>query len=239
MQYLNDYSDVRLINGCCVHCGSPSANTRDHSPSRVFLDRPYPENLPVVLACEACNLSFSSDEQYLACLIECVKAGEVASKKIERPKIRRIISDTPGLARRLEDARRTDLLPFDGAPLTKFMIEPDRVRNVIVKLARCHAVFECSEPMRHSPAAVAWAPLETLGNEAHQEFDCVPVLSGWPEVGTRALQRLACGVDTDGAGWVEVQPDRYRYAVIYGEPFVVRLVISEYLAAEVAWEQTW
>jgi hypothetical protein len=43
MEQLKSYADNRLVNGC-VYCGGPE-ETRDHVPSRVFLDPPYPENL--------------------------------------------------------------------------------------------------------------------------------------------------------------------------------------------------
>ena len=40
----------------------------------------------------------------------------------------------------------------------------------------------------------------------------------------------------DECGWVVVQPDRYRYAVVETGGVVVRMVLSEYLACEVVWE---
>lgn len=60
--------------GMCVYCGSPP-DTRDHVPSKVLLDEPYPPELPVVGACEKCSSSFSLDEQYLACFLDCVIHG--------------------------------------------------------------------------------------------------------------------------------------------------------------------
>jgi hypothetical protein len=35
--------------------------------------------------------------------------------------------------------------------------------------------------------------------------------------------------------WIEVQPERYRYAAVHDGGIIVRLVIDEYLAAEVRW----
>lgn len=67
------FVDERL-KGSCVYCGGPP-ETVDHVPSRVFLDDPLPENLPVVEACRECNGGFSLDEEYLACLLECVMTG--------------------------------------------------------------------------------------------------------------------------------------------------------------------
>lgn len=56
----------------CCYCGD-YADTVDHVPSKAFLDRPYPENLPVVPCCTKCNAMFSKDEEYVAVLLECVK----------------------------------------------------------------------------------------------------------------------------------------------------------------------
>jgi len=67
-QFLN-YGDQRN-EGWCIHCGGVD-ETRDHVPSRILLDEPYPTNLPVVAACQRCNLGCSLDEEYVACLLEC------------------------------------------------------------------------------------------------------------------------------------------------------------------------
>jgi hypothetical protein len=37
-------------------------------------------------------------------------------------------------------------------------------------------------------------------------------------------------------GWIEVQPEQYRYFVVAEGPVMVRFVVSEYLACEVIWE---
>jgi len=67
MKRLPNYADQRF-NGQCVYCGAYS-DTKEHVPPKVFLDRPFPENLPVVESCAKCNTGFSLDEEYLACLI--------------------------------------------------------------------------------------------------------------------------------------------------------------------------
>lgn len=56
----------------CCYCGG-YADTVDHVPSKVFLDEPYPDNLPVVPCCRKCNEEFSLDEEYVAVLLECVR----------------------------------------------------------------------------------------------------------------------------------------------------------------------
>ena len=59
----------------------------------------------------------------------------------------------------------------------------------------------------------------------------------WPEVGSRMMQRTAIG-DLKPGGWVEVQPGTYRYAVHQlPELVLVRMMLREYLAAEVSWDE--
>ena len=42
----------------CIYCNE-KADSREHLPSKVFLNIPYPENLAMVPACKDCNNSFS------------------------------------------------------------------------------------------------------------------------------------------------------------------------------------
>ena len=74
MDQLRDYADSRLIQDC-IYCDGGHQETRDHVPSKAFLDSPFPDNLPVVPSCHACNHGFAVDEEYLSCLIECCLAG--------------------------------------------------------------------------------------------------------------------------------------------------------------------
>ena len=89
------FYDDRL-KGHCVYCGG-SEETRDHVPSKVLLDEPYPEDLPVVPACLECNNGFSLDEEYLACFLECVLCGTVDPRALKRDRIRRKLQDNPNL----------------------------------------------------------------------------------------------------------------------------------------------
>jgi hypothetical protein len=82
MDQLRDHADNRLINGC-IYCGGPE-ETRDHVPSRVFLDSPPPENLPVVWACASCNQGFSLDEAYLALSNQSLRAQLIPIASAEK-----------------------------------------------------------------------------------------------------------------------------------------------------------
>jgi hypothetical protein len=229
MEQIRDYSDERL-HGKCVFCGGPD-ETADHVPSRVFLDKPYPENLPCVPACHKCNSGFSLDEEYLACLIGCVKAGSADPKAMHRPKVARTLEQKPDLASRILSGRT------EGPSGPIFTPEADRVRNVIVKLARGHAAFEFAATALKEPLHCAIVPLDILTEAQRNAFEKVPTSEIWPEVGSRAMSRLL--ITSEGQlfteDWIEVQPERYRYAAIPDGGIFIRLVIDEYLAAEVRW----
>ena len=125
MEYLESFADARLV-AQCIHCGS--TETRDHCPSRILLDEPYPAHLPVVPACAKCNAGFSLDEEYFACLVECARRG--GPENAARPKIVRIL-ETKTCAARIV-----------------FAVETARVRNVVIKLARGYDASELRDTRR-------------------------------------------------------------------------------------------
>jgi len=211
----------------CIHCGGDT-RTRDHVPSKVLLDEPYPENLPVVPSCKSCNEAFSMDEEYVACLVECTLAGSVQADDIRRKKIRRILRSKPALAAKLIQARK---MTDSG---TSFAVDTDRVRNVVLKLGRGHAAFELNEPQYDEPHSVSFVPLVGMPSDTRDLFETSLQSSLWPEAGSRAMQRLAV-VWPAVPGWILVQPGRYRYLASVGDGVVIRMVISEYLACEVVW----
>lgn len=226
-----DFGDDRN-KGWCVYCGGPG-ETRDHVPSRVLLDEPYPPELPVVSACAACNRAFSRDEAYLACLIECALTGSVESAKT-RQKVGEMLTKSPALASRLAAAR------YERDGELGFNSEPDRVRAIILKLARGHAAFENNEPRIDDPESVLWVPFTAMNESEQEHFEIGASSTGglapWPEVGGRAMTRLLTGADMGPGGWIVVQSGMYRYRVDWSGGFRVHMVIREYLAAEVAWK---
>lgn len=228
MKQVVPFGDNRVL-ARCVYCGA-IPDSRDHVPSRVLLDDPYPENLPVVPSCRVCNNSFSLDEEYCAALIDCLLVGSVAPNDRHRSKVRRILQRQPELAAALESARtRTE----DGG--TTFTTEFERVKSVVVKLAKGHAAFELHTVDSEEPAIVAIAPLETLDPTSREAFETPPEVGLYPEVGSRAMIRMfKHGVPSPS--WIEVQQRRYRFLASPGVPILVRIVLSEYVACEVIWD---
>ncbi len=135
------------------------------------------------------------------------------------------------MRQRVERFRRVSDQP--GGAVT-WMPELEPVRAVILKNARGHAMFEYGEPMRDEPASVAAVPLVQLTDEQRADFENVAI-DVWPEVGSRMMTRIATGQDL-ADGWVIVQPGIYRYAVTQDGLMTVRIVMFEYLAAEVRWD---
>lgn len=230
MDQLPNYGDKRQL-AKCVYCGG-GTGTRDHVPSRVLLDEPFPSNLPVVPACQECNEAFSLDEEYLACLLECVMSGSASIEDIERDKVRRILIRKPTLAARLDQAKQ------ENNGHTIFRVEEERAKNVLLKLARGHAAYELNEPHFDEPSDVLIRPILMMSTEERELFEEVPspCFTGWPEVGSRAMQRLLIvGGEEYAEGWITIQEGRYRYLAVASGVTMVRIVLSEYLGCEVIW----
>ncbi len=230
MEQFKSYADERLVVGCVYCCRD--TDTREHVPSRILLDEPYPENLPVLPACVDCNRGFSLDEEYFACLVECARTGSVDA--VKRPKILRILQDSPALAARLMKASTVT-----ESGQTIFAPENERVRNIVLKLARGHAVYELDEQRREEPSHVMITPLHLLTSEQRKHFETPPKSTIWPEVGTRALQRVVVwGAENPAVldpDWIDVQESQYRYFAVAESAVMVRIVVGEYLACEVIW----
>jgi hypothetical protein len=231
MKQLQCYGDSRN-KGFCVHCGGPE-ETRDHVPAKVLLDEPYPDNLPVCPSCLKCNNRSSIDEEYVACLLECILAAEADPAKLRRPKVARILGEKPLLLERLRQCRSVT----NGIPV--WNPEAGRLKAVIVKLARGHAAYELNEPETGEPQYAQAVPLLAMSTAKQEEFERGgnTIVAPWPEVGSRALQRLLIsGADVYQEGWIIVQEDNYRFRTSQENGVIVQMVLREYLACEVGWE---
>ena len=228
MRQIQPTADERIL-AACIYCGA-APDSRDHVPSRVLLDDPFPDNLPVVPSCRGCNTSFSLDEEYCAALIDCVTVGTAEPTGHHRAKVRRILKHQPALAAALQSGRSVD--PTTGA--TSFAPDLDRMRRLVLKLAKGHAAFDLHTVDDQEPSVVSVAPLQLLDESAREAFESPPATCLFPEVGSRAMTRMfEHGIPSPS--WIVVQPGRYRFLASPGLPVVVRVVIGEYLACEVIW----
>ena len=229
MRQIKTFSDSRLDTQC-AYCGN-FPDTRDHVPSKILLEKPFPENIPVVPSCLECNNGFSLDEEYFACLIECLISGTTNLDGLSREGIVKILKRKTKLKARLDNA----FINENGE--SYFKIESERIENVILKLAYGHAKFENSETQFDKPEHIAFVPIETLTEDEQNSFFSVTELQKTPEVGSRAMQNLYItqdGIPIDN--WIMVQEGIYQYSVT---PTIgnlkVRMLIWNYLACEVVW----
>lgn len=227
MKQINDFGDYRALLQCAF-CGGKTG-TRDHCPSRVLLDEPLPAQLPVIPACSECNASFSLDEEYLACLIACSMAGSTEPLNAQRPKIARVLQEKPALRARLE----ASCVHINGRVC--FTPEVQRVNRVVQKLAQGHVLYEAHELYPKPPDVLRHQPLVSMDNATRKAFETLEDPRVWPEVGSRAMQRMLSRDDLSIGGWIDVQPGRYRYHVSWGDGIEARIVIGEYLACLVRW----
>ncbi len=224
------FSDKRL-SGFCVFCGG-APDTADHCPSKVLLDEPFPPNLAAVESCTECNQSFSIDEEYLACFLECVITGFTIAADLSRPNIKRILTEKPALAAMILESKQ-----LDECRNSVWQPEVKRISRIIKKLARGHIAFELSLPKLEEPELVSFKPLMMMSGPERAQFE-VPnegTIALWPEVGSRAFLRAVPTISQPSDEWITSQPGRYRYLVSQSDGDFVQIVLSEYLACHVGW----
>lgn len=225
------YIDDRF-RGVCSYCGAWPDN-RDHVPSRVLLETPYPDNLPVVESCTECNEGFSQDEEYLACFIECVKKGTTDYDETFRPKVAKILRARPSIQRRIESSKKTG---EQGEIIWK--PEIDRVKNVVLKLARGHMVYELGLQHLEDPAVMDVVPAPLMTEEYISNFFS-PTEYGeflYPEIGSRSFITLWKEKHKAYGEWNVIQEGLCEYMIGQSGGDWVKFIISDYLACKVVWD---
>jgi hypothetical protein len=225
--------DCRFV-GLCVYCGGVP-DTSDHVPSKILLDDPLPPDMATVEACSGCNKGFSLDEEYFASFLECVVCGTTKPADVGRNKVSRTLAHSSSLVERIRSSMHWN---DDGSLL--WSPEEDRVRRIVIKLARGHAAYELSLPQIDEPIGISIRPFAFMSREDRATFENFGTgqVRLWPEIGSRAFHREVeahtSSIQLDS--WRTVQAGRYRYSVYQDVGVCVRLVLSEYLACTVVWE---
>jgi hypothetical protein len=235
MKKIRSLGDQREVY-FCAFCGGKTG-TRDHCPSKIFLEQPFPENLPVVPACEKCNNSFSVHEEYMACLIACVLSGSTEPELISSQKIAKILKRKEYLRLKINNS-----ILKEG---NKYLFEPEieRVEKVLTKLAQGHSLFELHLPVHRNPDSISFFALPILDRQQRLEFELPPEPDSMdyglllPEVGSRAMTRMFTGTDVSENGWIVVQQGTYRFLALQNTGVEVRIVFSEYLGCVVRWDE--
>ena len=236
MNQIYHFSD-QLSDNDCIPCSVDSHNgrySRDHIPTKALLDPPPPENLMPVGMCQECNAGFSKDEEYLAAFLATVISGSTELDPKQFPTAFGILDHSPPLKNRIDQARRVQGTLWGGAEI-RWIPEIDRIERVIVKNALGHIVFERGAVPEEPPSYVNILPTQSMSVEQRKWFESPSGLAGWPEVGSRLMLRLLQTGEVGLGGWIELQSGVYRYAV--DEVHRVRIVLREYLAAEVGWDE--
>jgi hypothetical protein len=223
-------SDIRF-NGTCVYCGE-LANTQDHVPSKILLNAPFPEDLHAVDCCRKCNNGFSKDEEYFACLIECMIHATTDINKLTRDKVKRVLLNNNGLHKRLNEAM---MLTDKG-----IMVDVDwlAVENVLLKLARGHAAYETSQPRLDTPLCFSYKMVNQMSNLEKERFFSTPEIEIYPEVGSRLFEQVILYQNNvPYSQWITVQDHSYLYLITsQSAQLSVRIIIYEYFVAEAIWE---
>ena len=205
-------------------------------PAKVLLRKPYPENLPVVETCVACNSGFSADEEYLNLFLRCVLAGSTDPEQHPDERIARALRRHERLRASIERSK-VEYRTIGGETRCVWQPEEERVERIVVKNARGHVFYEYGEPMLTAPEHVWTRPLGSMTVAKREEFENAGIggkLAPWPELGSRMMTRVLTGQDMRD-GWVIVQDGVYRFRVEQCGEMLVRSVLFEYLAAEVQW----
>jgi len=228
MEQIETYSDNRLEE-YCIYCGASPA-TREHVPSKILLNAPFPENLPVVPSCVKCNNGFSRDEEYLACLIECTACGTTDISSLRREKIKKTVGYNKLLHERLEKAKET-LASGD----IYFNAELDQVNNVVLKIAMGIAKYEASESAIGDPCSIIFCPFPAMTPDEADRFNGPSAQSIFPEIGSRSFIKMINNSFNGNSSWNHIQEGQFRYMCSVSNNISVRFVIQEYLACEVLW----
>lgn len=230
----------------CIYCGNVS-DTREHIPSKVFLSKPYPDDLPVLPACKKCNNGFSDDELYTEIYIDSIKYLSGFSNKILNENEQHIFCNSA-----FPDAQ-TDLSSYYdiGKIPTR-----ERIERIITKLAIGHAVYELStgyfsNSFSGKPISIKYNFLFETSKTEKEEFDSLIIMDDkvLPEIGSRVYGKLLVleqtmqslnGNDTKKLqipimNWSDIQDKRYRYIAWLetNNTFHVKIVIHDFLFAEV------
>ena len=238
MERIEEFVDERQKE-LCIYCGAllvAVETNKDHVPSKGLLLKPHPENLPVVRVCKGCNSDFSVDEEYLFLFLRCVLAGTTNPDDHRDARVAGAMKRHVNLRARIERSK-TEYKTRGGE--TRFIWKPEteRVRRVVIKNARGHALFEYGEPMLTEPEHVWIGPIGCMTEEERVSFVSGDEgnLAGWAgEIGSRTMTRVMTGQDLCD-GWVVVQEGVYRFRVDQCGTLRVRSILHEYLATEVYW----
>lgn len=218
----------------CIYCRTNIADSREHLPSRIFLDTPYPEEYSIVPACIKCNRSFSTDEVYVSCFIDKFR-NVLSNYRIPlREKTVSSINYDNELAITLNEQiqiKREEVF---------IKYKPEQFSKILIKLAKGHLCQE-QDKVFESECKIEcnFKFKPDLTDDEIYHFEELPIVDKASECGSDFTHGLFI---VEGVGlptqifilWNEIQDGNYRYLTYFQhDKYVVRIVICETLFAEV------
>ena len=218
MKQLKNYADDRNSN-ICIYCHSGQL-TKEHAPSKILLDEPFPPNLPVVASCLNCNNKYSYDEEYVACLIEVMRTNATNIDMIKRNKIKTAMNKNSKLSKLFFVEDKSHLLKISAG----------KIKNIFVKLSKSHISFELNELIYNDNYTIRYMILNT--EDEKMKANNLNPEHLFPEVGSRLFQKI---ISNGGNSWQIVQDNQYRYSISYSCHLEVRIIVSEYFYSIFEW----
>lgn len=231
----------------CVYCGS-FADTREHCPSKTFLNKPFPTDLSTVPACKKCNNGFSSDERYTSNVISCL------SQYYKNADMKIFEITEADKFKEMREAKQS---------AKRFISEPffdDRMANIFRKLAIGHAAFEISEGYYNDswngiPERISYTIKPFLEGEQWKDLEYAEVINDQPvpEIGSRAFRNIyvveALMNSSEGdeintkpllmVDWVDIQDGYYKYQVYFkNDKIWVKMIFQDFLYCEVIFSRS-
>ena len=217
----------------CIYCLN-KADSKEHIPSKIFLDEPYHDELAILPACKKCNQSFSKSEQYLACLIDYIETKLNKNIHFKRVKVSKALNNRKTL---LAELTQSTILNSKNE-LDYIEYDINRIEKVILKLSIGHAIYGLSAVNLKKPKNINFKFLPDITQEEINAFNHSPSADISPEIGSREGQYIT--LSTTGEPfihWKTIQDNQYRYlAFTSNDNICIRIVISEYFFSEVIWQ---
>lgn len=229
----------------CVYCGE-RADTREHCPSKAFLRKPLPTDLPTVPACKKCNNDFSSDERYTKKLIDFLHMYYIQK-------------DYSFSTHFQDDNRETKEAREAAKEFIKKPYFDERMANVFRKLAICHAAYEISvgffcDDWQGKPESVSYIIRTMVDDDTWRGLEYAEVIDNdfLPEVGSRVFGNIYVvqldAQDTDNAqkakinvcmlDWTDIQNGYYKYqAFLREDKIYVKMIFNDFLYVEVIFDR--
>lgn len=220
----------------CIYCGK-NADTREHVPSKVFIDEPYEEDdFSIVPACFDCNNNYSHDEIYVASLVNKAYCAVSGNNSLRKKIILALEHD-----KKLNEKLCEQVQVVNNS--VNISLDAERVRRILLKLALGHiaskldVIFDADS---HT-LSCEFCFKPQLSQCEYIAFEQPPIVNKVSEAGADYVQDILVFINNSTgeqfpiSPWQVVQENNYRFLVHVGDDcsYLVRIVIMETLYAEV------